>query len=222
MATADADDISVTDGDGLVTVALDRPDKRNALTPEMVEALHGVFTDLAAEPPVGVLFTGTGPVTCAGMDTEIVSQDYESDFADLDALAQELYGLVADLRCPVAMAARGGLIGMGFVISLSADFLVVGDETRLSVPEVKYGIVSERTVDRLPDVVGRRVATELLLTGDPITPDRAYTVGLASDVVPEDEVEERSRELLSTVAQHDREAVAELRSLLGGGAIDAS
>lgn len=220
MASAAVDDISVTEDDGLVTVALDRPDKRNALTPTMLEALHGVFTEFASDPPAGVLVTGRGPVTCAGMDTEIVSQDYEADFADVDALAQELYALVADLPCPVAVAARGGLIGMGFVISLSADFLVIGEETTLSVPEVQFDIVSERTVDQLPEIVGRRVAAELLLTGEPIAPERAFETGLANRVVQSDEVDEAARELLAIVAEHDRETVGEIRSLIRGGSPD--
>jgi enoyl-CoA hydratase/carnithine racemase len=150
------------------------------------------------------------------MDTDVVSQDYETEFADVDALAQDLYALVETLPCPVAMAARGALVGMGFVVSLSCDFLVVGTETTLSVPEVKYGIASVRTAERLPDLVGRRPAAELLLTGDPIDPERAYELGLANDVVPEDAVEDRTRELLATVADHDRETVGEVCRLLGG------
>lgn len=207
--------------DGIVTVELNRPEKRNALTPGMVESLHDTFSDLADDPPGGVLVTGRGRVTCAGMDTEVVSQDYENDFADLDALAQELYVLIDDLPCPVAMAAHGGLVGMGFVISLSCNLLVVGAKTTLSVPEVTYGIVSERTVDRLPALVGHRVAAELLLTGESLAPERARVVGLANDVVPESEVDDRACELLATIAEHDRETVRELCLLLRGGMTDA-
>lgn len=218
MDAPPTDELSVRDDDGLVTVELNRPSKLNALTPGMVEGLHAVFSDLGRTPPDGVLLTGRGRVTCAGMDTAIVSQDYETDFPDVDALAQELYTLVEELPCPVAMAARGALVGMGFVVSLSCDFLVVGTETTLSVPEVKYGIASARTAERLPHLVGHRPAAELLLTGDAIAPPRAHELGLVNDVVAEDAVEARARELLAAVAVHDRETVAEVCRLLGGGA----
>jgi enoyl-CoA hydratase/carnithine racemase len=222
MASDSTETVTVSAADdGIVTVELNRPDKRNALTPEMVESLHETFGGLADDPPAGVLVTGRGRVTCAGMDTGVVSQDYENDFADLDALAQELYALLEDLPCPVAMAAHGALVGMGFVVSLSCDLLVVGAETTLSVPEVTYGITSEQTADRLPALVGRRVAAELLLTGEPLAPERARVVGLANDVVPEDAVDDRARELLATIADHDRETVRELCSLLRRGTTDA-
>lgn len=210
------DEVTIQEDDGLVTVELNRPEKLNALTPVMIKGLHAMFSDLKAAPPEGVLLTGRGRATCAGMDTEIVSQDYEADFADIDALAQELYALVENLPCPVVMAARGALVGMGFVISLSCDFLVVGAETTLSVPEVQYGIASTRTAERLPDLIGRRQAAELLLIGNPIDPERAYGLGLANDVVAEEAVVDRAQELLATVADYDRETVAEVCRLLRG------
>lgn len=220
MAASPTDELSVRENSGIVTVELNRPQKLNALTPTMVEGLHAVFTELDESPPEGVLLTGRGRATCAGMDTEIVSGDYETDFADTDALAQELYTLVEELPCPVAMAAKGALVGIGFVISLSCEFLVVGTETTLSIPEVKYEIASRRTAERLPDLIADRPAAELLLTGDAIAPERADDLGLANAVVSEDTVEEHARDLLTTVAAHDRETVAEICQLLGGGSKD--
>ncbi|MFC7157129.1 enoyl-CoA hydratase/isomerase family protein [Halomarina halobia] len=217
MVAVDTDAVVTSVEDGLVSVELNRPEKLNALTPEMIDGLHGAFTELNEDPPAAVLLAGRGRATCAGMDVEIVSQDYETDFADVDALAQELYALVEELPCPVAMAARGALVGMGFVVSLSCDFLVVGEGTTLSVPEVKYDIASERTARRLPELVGHRPAAELLLTGEPISPARAHELGLANAVVPSDEVDDRARALLASITEHDRETVTELCSLLRGG-----
>jgi enoyl-CoA hydratase/carnithine racemase len=149
------------------------------------------------------------------MDTEIVSGDYAEEHADLDATLQELYRQIATYPAPVAVAGRGALVGAGAVLSLSCEFLVLGRETTFAVPEVAYGIASERSAELLPGIVGQRVAAELLLTGEAIEPERAREVGLANDVVPEDEVEARARDLLETVAEHDDETVAELVGLLG-------
>ncbi len=216
MVSVDTNYLEITEGEDIVTVKLARPEKLNALLPEMIDGLVEVFTALTADPGRGVLLTGKGDVTCAGMDTEIVSGDYENEHAELDATLQRLYRLIEEYPAPVGVAAKGAFIGAGVVLSLSCEFLVLGEETTISVPEVSYGIAPERAADLLPALVGRRVGIELLLTGEPIDPGRAKSAGLANDVVPEDEVDRRARELLETVVQHDRETVAELIDLLGG------
>lgn len=214
MVSVDTSFLEVSESADLVTVELVRPEKLNALVPEMVEGLEAVFTGLSDDRGRGVLLTGRGDVTCAGMDTEIVSGDYENDYPELDATLQGLYRRVASHPGPVAMAGRGALVGAGAVLSLSCEFLVLGEETTYAVPEVGYGIASERTAAVLPEIVGRRVAAEMLLTGAAIDPERARAVGLANDVVAEEAVEARARELLATVADHDDGTVAELVRLL--------
>jgi enoyl-CoA hydratase/carnithine racemase len=215
MVTVDTNYVDVDADADIVTVELARPEKLNALLPEMVEALSAVFADLADDTGRGVLLTGRGDVTCAGMDTEIVSGDYEAEHADLDATLQHLYGQIADHPGPVAMAGRGALVGAGAVLSLSCEFLVLGAETTFAAPEVSYGIASARSAALLPELVGRRVAAEMLLTGEALDPGRAETLGLANAVVPESAVEERARDLLETVGEHDAGTVAEIVDLLG-------
>lgn len=208
--------VEVTEDSDVVTVELARPDKLNALNPEMVEGLLEVFEGSAVESARGVLLTGQGRATCAGMDTDIVSDDYENEYTDLDANMQTLFRRVEALPAPVAMAGHGALVGAGVVLSLSCEFLVLGEETTVAIPEVAYGITSKRAASVLPDLVGRRTATEILLTGEEVDPARAEAVGLANDVVPEDDVTARAREYLETVAEHDEETVGELVGLLSG------
>lgn len=211
MVTTNTDLLAVETGADVVTVRLSRPDSLNALTPEMIEGLVDVFEQLHDDPGRGVLVAGEGRVTCAGMDREIVGGgNYSSEYGDLDATLGRLYDLAASYPAPVAIAGRGALVGAGAVLSLSVEFLVVGEETTYGFPEVQFQIASERIAGRLPDVVGRRVAAELALTGEPIDPARAKQVGLVTDVVPEDAVEGRARELLETVGAHDRDTVAEI------------
>lgn len=215
MVTADTPLLAVEDGE-IATVELARPDSLNALNPEMIDGLLAVFEALAADPPRGVLLTGRGRVTCAGMDRNIVAGgDYSTEYADLDETLGQVYVAVADLPAPVAMAGKGALVGAGAILSLCAEFLVLDGEATYSFPEVQYRIASERIARLVPAMAGRRVGAELALTGEPVEPDRAYDLGLANDVVPADAVEDRARELLAAVADNDRETVETLLDMLG-------
>ncbi|WP_175459804.1 enoyl-CoA hydratase/isomerase family protein [Natronorubrum sediminis] len=213
MRTNATDLVEFDRSEELLEVRLNRPDKLNALNPEMVQGLHDAFTRVSDERGLGVVITGSGRVTCAGMDTEIVSGDY-SEYPDLHATLQEVYQLVETHPGPVAIAGRGALVGAGVIISLSCEFVVLGEDVTFAIPEVKYDIASSQAADRLPEVVGRRAAAELLLTGEEVDPERARSLGLATDVVPSDAVEDRTRELIATVGEHDTETVAELIELL--------
>lgn len=214
MTTVDTELVDLDRTAGHLEVRLNRPDKLNALTPEIVNALHDVFTQVADETGLGVLITGSGRVTCAGMDTEIVSGDYGAEYPELDATLQDLYRLIETHPGPVAIAGKGALVGAAAIISLSCEFVVLGDDASFVIPEVKYGIASRRAADRLPDVVDQKAATELLLTGEEVDGERARSLGLANDVVAADAVEDRARELIATVGEHDAETVAELVALL--------
>lgn len=214
METVDTDFVELDRADDFLEVRLNRPDKLNALGPEMIKGLHEVFSRVSGERGLGILLTGSGRVTCAGMDTEIVAGDYKTEYPELDATLQELYRLIEDHPGPVAIAGKGALVGAAALLSLSCEFVVLGDDATFVIPEVKYDIASERAADRLPEIVGPRAAAELLLTGDDVDSDRARSLGLATDVVPPEAVEDRARELLVTVGEHDDETVAELIALL--------
>lgn len=223
MVTSETDLLTVEEGEDVVTVELSRPDTLNALVPETIDGLVDVFEQLHDDPGRGVLLTGEGRVTCAGMDREIVGGgNFSTEYPDLNETVGRLYDLAASYPAPVAIAGRGALVGAGAVLSLSCEFLVLGEETTYSFPEVQFRIASDRIAGRLPGIVGRRVAAELALTGEPIDPARAKSVGLANDVVPEDAVEARARELLETVCAHDRETVAELIGYLWGDGVEAT
>lgn len=210
MDELDTDLVDLERSDGVATVRLNRPDKLNALTPEMVAGLHEAFSRLADEQGSPVMLTGAGQVTCAGMDTEIVSGDYLAEYPDLNETLQEVYRLVETHPGPVGLAGSGAVVGAAALLSLSCEFTVLGAETSYVIPEVKYGISPTRAAELLPDLVGRHVAAELLLTGDEIDPERARAVGLANAVVPEAAVEAETLALLEPIAEYDDETVATL------------
>ncbi|WP_323173340.1 enoyl-CoA hydratase/isomerase family protein [Natrialba sp. PRR66] len=221
MVSVDTELVELNRSADLLQIRLNRPDSLNALVPEMINGLHDVFTQVSDEAGLGVLITGKGRVTSAGMDTEIVAGDYYEEYPELDDTLQEAYRLIETHPGPVAIAGKGALVGAAAIISLSCEFVVLGDDATFVIPEVKYGIAPQRAADQLLNLVGRKPAAELLLTGKEIDAQRARSLELATDVVPADTAEDRARELLTTVGENDAETVAELIGLLNRRGDDA-
>jgi len=211
MASTELVEVELTDG--IAIVRLDRPDKLNAVTLESLEALRDALSGLPDDVR-GLVLAGNGPATCAGMDREIVAdEEYDEKYADrIETLTGEIYDFLTSRSYPTAVAARGALVGIGFILSLRCDFLVVGEETTLSLPEVRFGIAATHTIPYLEAVVGTRAATEIVLTGEEIDPHRARELGLANRVVAEDAVEDATRDLVGGIAEHDPAVVAELKA----------
>ena len=202
--------VAVDRSDGIATVRLNRPDKLNAVTLELLSELRDALVELPEEAVDGLIIAGNGPATCAGMDREIVADEKYAD--EINDLNDEIYGFLTSRPYPTAVAAHGALVGIGFILSLHCDFLVLGEETTLSLPEVQFGIAATHTIGPLERIVGTRAAKEIALTGDAIDPDRARELGLANRVVAEDDVEDAARELVGGIAEHESAVVRELKS----------
>lgn len=214
MVDPGTDTLLVEEGASVIILRLNRPEKLNALGPEPIRGLESVLRDLADDGR-GIMVTGTGDATCAGMDTDIVGGgDYPESHPGLDETLREVYELLQSRPTPTAVAGRGVLVGAGFSLSLRCDFLVVGTETTVSLPEIRYDIPVRRNAQLLAEQVSPRVAKEITLTGGEIEPDRLAALGLANAVVPETAVEETTHTLLSTIGDQDRAHVTEVLEVL--------
>ncbi|APX96009.1 enoyl-CoA hydratase/isomerase family protein [Natronorubrum daqingense] len=214
MASPTLVDSDVTDG--IATITLARPDKLNAVNLELLSALRDALVDLPEDAVDGLVLTGAGDVTCAGMDRDIVADPaYGETYADeIGELTGEIYEFLTSRPYPTAVGARGALIGIGFILSLRCDFLVAGEETTLAMPEVQFGIAASHSIPYLEAIVGSRVAKEIVLTGEAVSPERARALGLLNRVVPSEDVEAETRELVGDIADHDSAVVQELKGEL--------
>lgn len=208
MVTTDTPLVEVEESNGLVVASLNRPEKYNALNPELVEGLETLLESLHEEPSDGILFRGNGPATCAGVDTDIVSDpDYDPDQSGFQESLRNVFDLLRTYRRPTALAGHGAVVGGGVNLALCCDFTVFGEETTVQYPEIQFGIVSQETMHLMASYVGDRIAKEIVITGEAIPPERAVDVGLANAVAPEATVEERAREMLEPALEHDPELV---------------
>lgn len=209
MDIAGTDAIRVETAGDVTELRFDRPDSLNAANADLVEGFNEALAALNEDPRGGLLITGAGRATQAGLDREIAEAGYPEEFPEMEAKIEENYEYLEAYPLPTAMACKGATVGLGFGISLRCDFVVLGEETQFSMPEIEYDI-PPISFPPLQELVGPRVAKEIALTGEPIDPERARDLGLANRLVPDDEVETVARDLLAEVVGHDLDIVADV------------
>lgn len=212
MVEPDTDRLVVDQKDGILVLRLNKPEKLNAVGPDIVLGLKNVLNNVPASC-TGILLTGSGNATCAGMDMSLVGGgEYSSKHTDLDSQVGEVGRLLRSLAVPSAVAGFGALIGVAFSWSLDCDFLIIGHETTISLPEIQYDIPVTRSAKKLVPLVGPRITKEIVLTGSEIEPKRLHELGIANDIVPEDQVEIEAQSLLEQIMEYDEELISNVIS----------
>ncbi|WP_454195007.1 enoyl-CoA hydratase [Nocardia sp. Marseille-Q1738] len=164
------------DGD-VVTIELQREERRNALNYELVTRLREAVLAAVADQARVIVLTGRGSVFCAGAD---LSGVYSGDF--LSGLLEMLHA-VESAPIPVISALNGAAIGAGVQLALASDLRVMAPEAYLAIPAAKLGITVDRwTVRRLAALIGGGPARTVLLGAEPISAEDAYTFGFANRV----------------------------------------
>ena len=173
----------VDQADAIAEVRLNRPERLNALTPDMGPDYARLLADLDADPAVrGILVTGSGRGFCSGADLTTLGGSVEDlrTYVTGQSL-QTLPAIALSLGTPVATAINGPCAGLGFVLAVSADARFVHPEATLSTTFARLGLVAEYGIAwLLPRLIGRPAATDLLLTGRTITGVQAEELGLAT------------------------------------------
>jgi enoyl-CoA hydratase/carnithine racemase len=185
------DRVQVVVADHVAVVSLTRPEKHNAVDVAMFDAIIAAAERLAGEPGVrAIVLHGDGPSFCSGLD--VISVMTAGD--GLDGLIEPLRGEVPNwfqraaydwvrVPVPVIAAVHGNCFGAGLQIALAADIRIAAPDARLSVMEIKWGLIPDMSISRtLPRLVGIDVAKELSYTGRVITGTEAHRLGLVTHV----------------------------------------
>jgi len=217
--------VSVTITDGVADVRLTRPDKRNALDGAMFAGLVAAGERLKAEPAVrAVVLSGEGPDFCAGLDFGWFQamRDGERLSAHVDlppgggparAAGQRAAYVWTEVPVPVIAAVTGNALGGGLQIALGADIRIVAPDARLSVLEIRWGLIPDMTGSQLlPELVGRDVAKELTFTGRMVSGEEAVALGLATRVDPDPR--RAALELAGSIARRSPHAIRAAKRLL--------
>ena len=202
------------------TIVLNRPEKRNALSRQMLEDLAQAFDDLHQERKVrAVILTGAGSVFCAGMDLAEMQETANQP----DSLMQwhndavqyrELIDKMLQFPKPIIAAINGPAVAGGAGLILASDLVVAAPEAKFGLPEPRRGIVAGMVAPLLVFRLGGSQAANLLLTGRMIESAEAQRIGLYHEVVKGAVVWARSQEIAGQIAQSAPEAIQLTKKLL--------
>ena len=213
--------VTVTIKNHVADVCLNRPDKMNALSIPMFEAITATAKEIAANRDVrAVVLSGSGPIFCAGIDL--------NNFTDGDAFSdpfgpgrggftpnfyQSAAWIWRDIPAPVICALHGAAYGGGLQIALGADIRIAHPQTKLSVMEIKWGLVPDMTASQtLRDLVRLDVAKELTFTGRIVEAEEAQRIGLVTSL--HDSPRESALAMAATIAQSNPDAISYGKYLL--------
>ena len=185
--------------EGVVTIVLDRPERRNALHPAAHHALEAQFDALAADDSVRVvILTGTGEKAfCAGYDLIDNLATGEMEIA-----AKGFGGLTfrTDFPHPLIAAVNGDAMGGGFEMALACDIIVAARHARFALPEPKVGWVAlGGGIQRLPRAIGTKRSADMILTGRIVGAEEGMALGFVNEVIDADGLMERARTIAESI-----------------------
>ena len=211
--------------DGVVTLTLDVPDRRNAMTAELTDRWSVVVRELSTDSSLRcVIVTGAGPVFCAGGDLGWIAESPGLTVADVRDRMLPFYRTwlaVRDLPVPVIAAVNGPAVGAGLCLALACDLRYAAAGARFSAPFTALGMhPGMATTFLLRETIPLPVARELLYTGRVLSADEAAAVGLVNRVVPNENLMTEVLAVANQVAAQAPVATRLLKAALGAGGPD--
>ena len=221
-----ADAILIEDADAPVaTLRLNRPEKMNAITLDMFDALPTAANDLAAKPSLrAVILTGAGDHFCSGLDTSVFMQLTQRIDEMRQRLNTPLAGQKANwfqhpaetlraLPVPVIAAIRGNCFGGGMQFALAADFRIAAPDARFSIMEAKWGLIPDMGLTQsLPNLLRADQAKDLIMTTRILDAEEALSLGLITRI--EKDPEAAARDYAATLIQRSPDALKAAKRLV--------
>lgn len=197
---------------GITTITINRPSKLNALNRETIEELHDAFkkADNSSETKV-IIVTGSGEKAfVAGADISEFADFSIEEGGQLAAKGQELlFDFVANLSTPVIAAVNGFALGGGLELAMAAHFRIASGNAKMGLPEVSLGVIpGYGGTQRLPQLVGKGRAMEMIMTAGMIDANQALQYGLVNHVVSQEELIEFAKKTAGRIMKNSSVAIA--------------
>ena len=215
------DHVEVTNEGGLLSLRLNRPERRNAITVAMYAALADAVERAEHDPSVrAIVITGAGEDFTAGNDLADFLKEMPAPGSDADIPVWRFLRAMAKNPVPVIAAVHGNAVGIGTTMLLHCDLVLVEEGARLVMPFVDLGLVPEAASSLiLPRLAGRRAAARHLLLGEPISATQALGTGIASHVVPKGQLTQSLEDVVKALLAKPAEALRQTQALLRREAI---
>jgi len=176
------------DAEGIAVLTIRRPEKLNALNQALISELGAAFREVATSAAIrALIITGSGEKAfVAGADISELARAGAMEGVELSRHGQDTFRLLETMRKPSVAAVNGFALGGGLELAMAATIRMGSPNAKLGLPEVRLGIVpGYGGTQRLPRLVGRGRAMEMILSGEPIDAAEAYRIGLLNAVVPQ-------------------------------------
>lgn len=220
--------ILVAEENSVRTITLNRPERRNAMTPQMQEELLAAMQEAAAGSCRVVVLAGVGEAFCAGLDLSSLQGMNDKSAAEHTADAQRiarLFRTLYELPKPTIAAVHGAAIAGGTGLATICDFTLAVPAAKFGYTEVKIGFVPALVSAYLALQIGDKRARDLLLTGRLFSAEEAYRLGLVNEIVQRDQLAGRTLELAETLKANSPQSMTTTKGLLAAqnkGWLDAA
>lgn len=206
------DIVEVAARDGVKTVTLNRPEKRNALNAAMLAGIEAAFTGDPADEERVVVIRATGPVFCAGLDLRERGGRIDQGSA---SSIESVLGAIESYPLPVVAVVQGDAIAGGNELALHCDFVVASSAARFGMSLAQIGLApSWFLAKKLLEVAGPVAAREMLLLGDPLTAERMHRLGIIARVAPPDALDAEAEAIIERLAANAPLSLRAMKQLL--------
>jgi methylglutaconyl-CoA hydratase len=201
----------------VATITLNRPDKRNAISYELIDELLAALGEIAGSSALVLILTGAGKAFCSGMDLEnlkeLLGRSPEQNLKDSETMAR-LFRSLYDFPKPTIAAVNGAALAGGCGLATLCDFTLAVPEAKFGYTEARIGFVPAIVSTFLLRQVGEKHARNLLLTGRIISTDEAYRLGMVNEIVAAERLLDRARELAAQLIENSPVSLASTKRLL--------
>jgi len=211
---------------GVATVTLNRPDKRNALSVQLLNELMSALDEIEKSETQVLILTGAGKAFCAGMDLDelktLTGKSHDENVEDSQRMAQ-IFRRLYDFPKPTVAALNGAAIAGGMGLATMCDFTLSAPEAKFGYTEVRIGFVPAIVSSILVWQVGHKIARDLLLTGRIFEATEGHRLGLVNEVVPAEQLTGRARELARQLMENSPASLRMTKKLINSyiaGALD--
>jgi len=209
--------ISITFDGGIATLTLNRPEKRNAISYELIDDLLGALDEVKTSKAQVLIITGAGKAFCSGMDLDnlkaLAGRTAEQNVADSRKMAS-LFRTLYDFPRPTIAAVNGAAVAGGTGLATLCDFTLAAPEAKFGYTEVKIGFMPAIVSTFLLRQVGEKIARDLLLTGRLFGADEALRLGLVNEIVAPEALLDRARALAAQLMENSPSSLAFTKRLL--------